>query len=323
MCTAITYKTQNHYFGRNLDLEYSYNEAVTITPRNFIFKFRNAPEIKSHYALIGISTNEDGYPLYYDATNEMGLSMAGLNFPGNAHYLPKTCDKYNIAPFELIPWVLCRCKNIDEAKNLIMQTNLAKISFSDKYPLTPLHFIIADKTSSITVEPLEDGLKVYENPTGILTNNPTFDIQMFNLNNYMHLSSTAPENTFSKDISLTPYSNGMGALGLPGDFSSQSRFVRATFIKLNSPKNLSHEESISQFFHILSSVAHVRGSVKVGSKDEITVYSSCCDTEKGIYYYTTYENISVTGICMHSENLDSDDIFEYPLRQTQEILFEN
>lgn len=323
MCTAITYTSKNHYFGRNLDLEYSYNEVVTITPRNFPLKFRNVPEIKRHYSLIGISTNEDGYPLYYDATNEKGLSMAGLNFPENAFYTPICDDKYNIAPFEFILWILSQCKSVEEAKSLIQKTSLAKIRFSDKFPLTPLHFIIADKTCSITVEPLKCGLEIYENPVGVLTNSPTFDIQMFNLANYMHLSTTVPENTFSSKISLKPYSNGMGALGLPGDLSSSSRFVRAAFTKLNSPECNSEKESISQFFHILSSVAHTKGSVKVGEKYEITVYSSCTNTDKGIYYYTTYENSSVTGVDMHRVPLDSSQLYEYPLIRTQKISYAN
>ena len=88
MCTAITYKTKHHYFGRNLDLEVSYGEKVTITPRNFPFHFRKVKDLKYHYAMIGVATVVDNVPLYYDATNEKGLSMAGLNFPGNADYKP-------------------------------------------------------------------------------------------------------------------------------------------------------------------------------------------------------------------------------------------
>ncbi len=323
MCTAVTYNSTNHYFGRNLDLEYSYNEAVTITPRNFPFEFRECPVIDHHYALIGIATVEGGYPLYYDAANEQGLSIAALNFPGNAHYLPISEKKHNIAPFELIPWVLSKCKSINEARELLLKTNIANIVFSDKFPLTPLHFLIADKSGSIVVEPLKSGLVIHENPIGILTNNPTFDMQMFNLRNYMHLSSMPPENKFSDKIFLEPYSNGMGALGLPGDLSSSSRFVRAAFTKLNSPTCTTENESISQFFHILSSVSHTRGSVMVGDKYEITVYSSCCNTDNGIYYYTTYENSSITAVNMYQEDLDSSALVHYPLKHTLQISYEN
>jgi len=112
MCTAITYKSHYHYFGRNLDLEFSYGESVAITPRKFVFEFRNSKKIENHYAIIGMAITQNGFPLYFDATNEKGLSAAALNFPGNAIYHDISDNADNIASFELIPWVLCQCKNI-------------------------------------------------------------------------------------------------------------------------------------------------------------------------------------------------------------------
>ena len=320
MCTAITYN--NIYFGRNLDLDYSYNEAVTTAPRNFPFHFREKASVNTHHAIIGIATIMDDYPLYYDAVNEKGLAIAGLNFPGNCYYLPLDCNKDNIAPFEFIPWVLSNCSNIKDAISLITNTNLADIAFSKELPPTPLHFILSDKSGSIVVEPLLSGIKIYDNPVGILTNNPTFDIQIFNLNNYMHLSNEEPKNTFAKDLPLKVYSRGLGGLGLPGDLSSSSRFVRAAFTKFNSPLYSKEDEAVTQVFHILSSVAHTSGSVKVGEKYQITVYSSCCNTERGIYYYTTYENSSITAVDMHRETLDGATLISYPLKRKQNIQYE-
>ena len=324
MCTAVTYSTKDHYFGRNLDLEYSYQETVTITPRNYPFKFRKVGEKDAHYALIGMAFVSDNYPLYYDAINEKGLGMAGLNFPKNADYKEEVSDKDNIAPFEFIPWVLSQCATIEEVKELLAKINIAKIDFSDSLPASPLHWIIADKNSSITVESVKDGLKVYDNPVGVLTNNPTFDIHMFNLNNYMHLSIEQPNNNFSSKLNFDTYSRGMGALGLPGDLSSASRFVKATFTKMNSLSGESESESISQFFHILGSVDQQRGCVHMGEdKYEITIYSSCCNQDKGIYYYTTYENSQITAVDMHKENLDGSDLVSYNLIKGQQILNQN
>ena len=119
MCTAISYKTQDHYFGRNRDLEYSYEESVTITPRNFPFAFRKEATMEKHYAIIGVAYVHSEYPLYYDAVNEKGLGMASLNFPGNAVYQHEKEGTYNVTPFELIPWVLGQCKNVQEAKQLL------------------------------------------------------------------------------------------------------------------------------------------------------------------------------------------------------------
>ena len=324
MCTAITYYTKDHYFGRNLDLEFSYKETVTITPRNYPFKFRKVKEIDNHYAIIGMAFVAGNYPLYYDAINEKGLGMAGLNFPTNADYKEEKEDKDNIAPFEFIPWILSQCANLDEAKELLSKINIANINFSDELPASPLHWIIADKNSSITVESVKDGLKIYDNPVGVLTNNPTFDIHLFNLNNYMGLSIEQPENNFSKKLNLDTYSRGMGGLGLPGDLSSASRFVKATFTKMNSLSATSESESISQFFHILGSVEQQRGLVHMGEdKYEITIYSSCCNMDKGIYYYTTYENGQITGVDMHKENLDGTELVNYDLVKGQQILMQN
>ena len=315
MCTAITLTTKDHYFGRNLDLEYSYIETITITPRNYPFPFRKKDTIHNHYAIIGTAFIQNNYPLYYDATNESGLSMAGLNFPDNAYYFPSDEEKDNITPFEFIPWILTQCATISDAKLLLNTLNLLDEPFSNELPLSPLHWMIADKESSIVVESTKDGLKIYENPVGVLTNNPTFDMQLFHLNNYMNLSNDPPENHFSDVLDLKKYSNGMGAMGLPGDWSSQSRFVRASFVKTNSKCGNSESESISQFFHLLDSVAFPRGCVEMKEDVyEITVYSNCCNTDKGIYYYKTYENQQIIGIDMYKENLDAKELICSPMK---------
>lgn len=324
MCTAVSLLVKDHYFGRNLDLEYSYKETVAITPRNYPFPFRKKETMKTHYAMIGMAFVNEGYPLYYEATNEKGLSMAGLNFPGNADYKPEMEGKDNITPFEFIPWTLGQCATIFEAEALLERINLLKENYSETLPLSPLHWQISDRNASIVVESVKDGVKIYKNPVGILTNNPTFDMQLFNLNNYMHLTREAPENTFSKDLELEKYSRGMGCLGMPGDWSSPSRFVKAAFTKMNSVSGESEESAVSQFFHILTSVEHQRGCVAMG-KDlyEITIYSCCCNTDKGIYYYRTYDNSQISAIDMHRENLDGNQVVSYPLITEQQIRWQN
>ena len=324
MCTAITYHTKDYYFGRNFDLEYSYHETVTITPRNYPFKFLKEKEIAHHYALIGMAYVNNNYPLYYDAINEKGVGMAGLNFPDNAFYHELSTTKNNIASFEFIPWVLSQCANLEEVRALLENLNIANLSFSKELPASPLHWIISYQDESLTVESVKDGLKIYDNPVGVLTNNPTFDYQMFNLNNYMNLSIEPPVNNFAPKINLEKYSRGMGALGLPGDLSSQSRFVKAVFTKMNSLSDDSEASSVSQFFHILTSVEQQRGCVHMGdNKFEITIYSACCNLDKGIYYYLTYDNHQITAIDMHKENLDSDKLINYNLITEQQIYKQN
>ena len=328
MCTAATYQTKNFYMGRTLDYEFSYGDEVTITPRNYPFHFRHAGTLSSHYAMIGMAhvapDNGVDYPLYYDACNEKGVCMAGLNFVGNAAYADIIDTKENVAQFEFIPWILSQCASVSEAREKLVQMNLVGTVFASHFPAAQLHWMIADKSENIVVESMADGLHVYDNPAGVLTNNPPFPQQMFLMNQYMNLSPKQPENLFSDKLPLTTYSRGMGALGLPGDLSSTSRFARVAFTRLNSRSEDTEKASVSQFFHILGSVDQQRGCCEVAEgKYEITIYTSCCNTSKGIYYYTTYENPQITAVNMHATDLNGTEVVSYPMLQDTEIRYQN
>ena len=324
MCTAATYKTKDFYFGRTLDYEFSYGDEVVVTPRNYPFSFRDAGEMQGHYAIIGMAFVTQNTPLYYDAMNEKGLCMAGLNFVGNAVYRKPEAGKDNVAQFEFIAWILGQCADVKAARAKLQNLNLTDTPFSAELPVAQLHWILADRNEAITVESVKDGLKIYENPVGVLTNNPPFPEQMFRLNDYMHLSPKSPENHFAESLPLYTYSRGMGAMGLPGDLSSQSRFVRVAFTKMHAVSGDSEKESVSQFFHILGSVDQQRGCCDVGEgKYEITIYTSCCNADKGIYYYNTYENHQISGVDMHKENLDGTALVRYPLVTGEQILMQN
>lgn len=324
MCTAATYKTKDFYFGRTLDYEFSYGEEVTITPRNYPFYFKKMGPISNHYAMIGMAHIVDNYPLYYDAANEKGLAIAGLNFVGNADYKEEVEGKGNITQYEFIPWILSQCATVQEAKTFIEKMNFLNLPFNEHLPLAQLHWIISDENESITVESVKEGIRIYENPVGVLTNNPTFDKQMFELNNYMYLSAKSPKNNFANGLKLEQYSRGMGALGLPGDLSSQSRFIRVAFTKMNSISKEEETSSVSQFFHILNSVDQQRGCCELEEgKYEITIYTSCCNTKKGIYYYTSYDNHQITAIDMKKENLESNTLIHYPLILEEQIKYQN
>ena len=325
MCTAATYNTRCHYFGRNLDLEYSYHEQVAVTPRNYPFQFRNVESIMKHPAIIGMAFVVNGFPLYYDAMNEKGLGMAGLNFPDNCDFKEPQEGKDNIASFELIPYVLSLCSTTAEAKALLSHINITNEPFSDKLPTNPLHWMVADGKDVIVVEQTASGLHVYDDPVGVMTNNPTFDMQMNRLADYRNLSvESAGPCTFAKGLDLHPYSRGMGGMGLPGDLSSASRFVKVAFTRMNSLSDDSESASISQFFHILGSVEQQRGLCRLGEdKYEITIYSSCCNLDLGIYYYTTYENSQISAVDMHHENLDGDTVVPYDLIKGQQVHYQN
>ena len=231
----------------------------------------------------------------------------------------------NVTPFEFIPYLLSQAESVDDVRKLLENLNMVNINFSENLPLSPLHWMISDDKSSIIVEPLENGLKIYDNPVGVLTNNPTFDMQLFNLNNYMSLSVKTPENNFSKNFELDTYSRGMGAIGLPGDLSSSSRFVKVAFTRENSVSGTSEGESVSQFFHILGSVDQQKGLTFIDDPDlyEYTIYSSCYNTNKCILYYKTYDNHQITAVDLNKENLEGDALVFYPLIDEAQINFVN
>lgn len=324
MCTAATYQTKDFYFGRNLDYEFPYGEEVTVTPRNYPFRFRHMPELTRHYAMVGMAHVQEGYPLYYDTVNEKGLCIAGLNFVGNAVYGKSQEGKDNVAQFELIPWLLGKCGSVKEAKALLDRIQITDTPFSPQLPIGQLHWLLADREDCLVLESMADGLHVYENPVGALTNNPPFPMQLFALRNYAALSPDTPENRFAPALDLAPYSRGMGAMGLPGDLSSQSRFVRAAFTRMNARSGEGEGESVSQFFHILGSVEQQRGCCHLeGDKYEITLYSSCCNADRGIYYYTTYENSRISAVDLHRTELESRDLSRYPLTKGPDICWQN
>ncbi len=322
MCTALTFTANDHYFGRNLDLDRSYGEQVCITPRNFPLPFRRMGKLKSHYALIGMATMVDGLPLYSAAANEKGLCMAGRYFPGNACYYPEKDGVDNITPFEFIPWILGQCATVEEARGLLGKMNLVDIPFSEQLPLSPLHWILADGKQCLVVETMADGMHLHENPVGVLTNNPPLPYHLGNLCNYRGLSNATPKNTFGGELQV--YCQGLGGLGLPGDVSSMSRFVRMAFHAQNAVRPEGEKACVGQFFHLLTSVEMPRGSCLTdGGHWDITVYSACVNATRGRYYYTTYGNRQISCVDMHRENLEGDRVIAYDLVLEEQIHHQN
>lgn len=328
MCTALSFMIDNHhYFGRNLDLELSYGQQVVITPQNFPFTFHEVAPQPHHYALIGVASVVDDFPLYFDAANEHGLAMGGLNYPDNAFYADSVSEKDNVASFELIPWVLGQCANVDEAKKLLANVNVTNYPFSEQFPPSPLHWLIADQQKAIVVESDRDGVHVYDNPVGVLTNNPPFPKQLFNLNNYRTLSAATLDNTFSPKVDLEDYSRGLGSRDLPGGMDSASRFVRATFNKFNATWSQHDEMSdVTELFHVMHSVEQQSGLDQVATnpaKFEYTIYTVGYDLDKGLLYYTTYTNNQINLVDMNKVDLQDEQLTAYPFLDEQAIYHVN
>ncbi len=323
MCTALGINMEGHYFGRNLDLDGSYGEKLCILPRHFPLKFSRMGENRNHYAIIGMAVVAEGVPLLYDGANEKGLCMAGLNFPQSARYFPENPQKDNVSPFELISWILSQCGNLGEARELLGRINLADIPFNDRVPLAPLHWILSSSEGSLVVESTEEGLGIYENPTGVLSNEPPFPYQLFSLNNLRSLNPATPENTFSDKLELSVYCQGLGGIGLPGDASSMSRFQRMTFHSLNCVCGPEHDK-VSQFFHLLGAVEMPRGACRTDAGPwDITVYSACIQADTGRYYYRTYEGQRICCVDLGRENLEGEALAVFPLMEKPDVVFQN
>lgn len=323
MCTAISTRGKNHFFGRTLDLECSFGEKAVTVPRQFPFSFIHESKTFRHHAMVGTAHISDGVPLFYDAMNEKGLCAAALNFPEYAYYSDKPRDGINLASFELIPWLLCNFDSVTSAKQALERVTVTSDRFAATLPVTPLHWMIADKERVAVIEPNKDGLKIYSNPIGVLTNSPEFPYQFWRLSDYIKLSPLPPKNSICPSIIFPSPSRGSGALGLPGDQSSTSRFIRAAYSNLNTTAADSPHGEISRFFHILGTVNQPMGNAVTDTGDPIyTVYTSCMDSSSKTYYFTTYNNRQIRAIKLIGTDLGADkmNVFEMDGEESITIL---
>ena len=313
MCTAIS--IDSGMFGRTLDLECSYGEGVIIKPRCFSLKGTNGERISGGHAIIGVGTVREGYPLYYDAMNEHGVYIAGLNFPFSARFhSPEKCnDKCRITVYELIPYVLSRVKSSREAINMLREAVIIEAPFNPNLASARLHWMVADTDHCAVIECEEHGMKIYDNTIGVLTNEPSFDFHLKNLSRYISLSPNEPHGSPFMGEVAQRRSNAVGGFGLPGDFTSESRFIRAAFISSSyvSKKKI----CAGDLFHILDSVAIARGVVrKDDGENIITVYTSVADANSLSYHYTTYDNRDVRRVSMGDFDVDQRDLFVIDLQ---------
>ncbi|HAT4243433.1 choloylglycine hydrolase [Clostridium perfringens] len=325
MCTGLALETKDglHLFGRNMDIEYSFNQSIIFIPRNFkCVNKSNKKELTTKYAVLGMGTIFDDYPTFADGMNEKGLGCAGLNFPVYVSYSKEDIEgKTNIPVYNFLLWVLANFSSVEEVKEALKNANIVDIPISENIPNTTLHWMISDITGkSIVVEQTKEKLNIFDNNIGVLTNSPTFDWHVANLNQYVGLRYNQVPEFKLGDQSLTALGQGTGLVGLPGDFTPASRFIRVAFLRDAMIKNDKDSIDLIEFFHILNNVAMVRGSTRtVEEKSDLTQYTSCMCLEKGIYYYNTYENNQINAIDMNKENLDGNEIKTYKYNKTLSI----
>ena len=308
MCTGIRFNDSdgNMYFGRNLDWSFGYGQRPVITGRNYEFESAFNGRVSAKYALIGMGIVEDGIPLYFDCGNEAGLAVAGLNFPGYAEFEASAVPgKTNVAVYEFPLWIAMNYSSVDEAEAALRGIALVAKSVNDKYPVSMLHWLIGDADRSIVVEYTKKGMEIYHNDTDVLANQPGFSWHRENLRNYMNVQSTMPEEVEWNEARLKPFGSGSMMRGLPGDYYSTSRFVRAAYLNANYPAKDSEEENISRLFHTLTGVAMIDGAATMSDgKYEKTIYTGGFSARTCTYYYNTYEDPAIKSVSLsdHSED---------------------
>ena len=268
MCTAIRFN--EYFFGRTLDFERSFGEQMLVLPRETV----GLMDCKSRYAMMGIGVLCDGGAMLFDGVNEWGLASAALNFSGYACY-GSVGGRADIGAGGLISLVLGLCRSVGEAREMLGGINITR----DGQGSAPLHWMVSDGREAMVVEAVAEGIRLYDNPVGVLTNAPDFVYHMTRLGDIAHLSPASR---------LADYSRGMGAIGLPGDFSSASRFLRAAFICRHGTMPDDTDLGVNIAFDILSSLSVPRGCVIThGGEAAYTRYTSVINMSTPTYYLTT------------------------------------
>lgn len=295
MCTAIYDNRGGACLGRTLDVECEYMQSVLTVPEGTRQITTHKGKIKYRFAVVGAGINMGGTPLLFDGVNSAGLAGCALSFP-LAEYSDKPRGVLSLSSFEVLSYALARFSSIGDIVTAFSELTVTSTSPDGLAP-TPLHWIFADKTSAVVLEYSNGKARIYQNPFGVMSNAPGFAYHKYNAERIMGLSPRQPrDNLLSGDIK--PCSRGIGAVGLPGDFSSPSRFLRALFCLKNSDVG---EWNISRTFHTLGAVSVPRGAVEADGGKTHTSYTSVMDIESGAYYFTTYTNPAISAVRLKND----------------------
>lgn len=312
MCTGIRFSDGegNLYLARNLDWTSGYGERVVVTPTGFLPQspFGAVPSIR--HAVIGMGIVAEGTPLYFDAGNDAGLAVAGLNFPGYAQYAPGPVDgAVNVAAWEFPLWVASQFSTVDEVAEVLPGVAIVDRPINDTYPSSLLHWVIGDASRAIVVEYTADGMDVFDDDVDVLANQPGFGWHRENLRNYLNLAPDFPEDTPLGRAHLRPFGSGSHMRGIPGDYYSPSRFVRAAYVHNHYPTKTTEEENVSRAFHTLQQVAMVEGSAAMDDGQfEKTIYTGLFSSRTSTYYWNTYDDPALQSVALADLKPDGSDL---------------
>lgn len=306
MCTGVRFSDSagGMYLGRNLDWSEGYGERVVATPATAEIPraFERPGDAAVGHAVIGMGIIAGGVPLYFDCGNDAGLAIAGLNFPQSACYAPDPVEgAVNVAAYEFPYWVARNFSSLAEVREALQEVVIVARSVSPQLPVASLHWLIGDATGSIVVEYMADGLHVWENDVDVLTNEPDFGWQRTNLRNYLMATDAEQEKSRWGGVELAPFGAGMGAQGIPGDYSGPARFVRAAFVNTHYPAQSDEWSNVVRMFRTLGAVAVPDGCARMAAGGfEKTLYTSCFSAASMTYYHATYDNPQIVAYPLSS-----------------------
>ncbi|MTD37572.1 linear amide C-N hydrolase [Erwinia sp. CPCC 100877] len=310
MCTGITVKSTggNSYWGRTQEFNLTLDYDGGIIPRNYKLKTA-AAYFLTNYAAMGVVLAEQ--PLLIDGVNERGLMGGSFYFGHYNRYTTlekiQAADKIPLGGAEFVTYALTNYSSVQELKERV---NLdTAIAVMDDLVGIPQHYVFQDITgASVVVEPsIEGGYEIYDNPVGVFTNSPKFDWHLTNLQNYVGLSDYLAQDIQMGDLHIISSGKGSGLRGIPGDFTPQSRFVRAAYLKHFSDP-VEDEQAIAQIFHLLSSFDIPKGVVKVTSDTDVqyTQYTSAYDAQEKKMYLHLYDNRMIQTLSLTEGDLTGD-----------------
>jgi choloylglycine hydrolase len=319
-CTGILLEAKDGSLstGRTVEFEIDLDMSVAVIPRDFGF-VGTTPKgegmaYKSKYASAGVFCF--GSNILMDGINEKGLAAAAFYFPGYASYAACTEEnqKSALSPIDFTNWILSQFASLEEVKEGVKSVAIVPTVIKEWGSAPPpMHYIVYDKTGkSLVIEPLEGSLKVYDNPIGVITNSPTFDWHIQNLNNFMNLSPLNVEPKKLRGLELKSFGQGSGMVGLPGDFSPPSRFVRAAIFSVNALVSENLDQLVDQTFHILNLFDIPKGAVQeeIGNKKfyDYTPLTVVRDIKSMKYFYKSYKDQAIKFIDLSAFDLNEKSI---------------
>ena len=333
-CTGISLSATDGtvVYARTLEFATNLESDAIVVPRGYE-RAGATPDGKDglkwtvKYAAVG--ANGMGQPYLFDGLNEKGLSGGLFYFPGTAVYPPYDAAQANrtLAAWQLNSWILENFATVEEVKANLDKIVVPSEVFKPMGIVLPVHFVVHDASGKcIVIEPTGGRLKVYDNPLGTITNAPEFDWHITNLRNYVNLAATDGGPARLGPVTLQPLGQGSGMLGLPGDFTPPSRFVRAAFFSKSEYRTATGRETVLQAFHILNNFDIPLGSVRDSDKDahgnppaDYTQWTAASDLVAKCYYFKTYENNRIRMIPLMKMELDAEEIRTISMKGREEV----